>query len=331
MTQINLKFHTISALGGELSLMEDFKKNLLKMGKTNRTVPAVLLIAAVFFLLFGIFMIPHKVQPFDPTSGGYASLNIVYVMGPFAEQTSDGRTVKKYYVAENDKGYWSIISTENSCPFPVYNETISDADLKAMVPQTAVGQSKKIPKKLAGYLVDYFNNNGFELSLSDYEQTLGDHYLDTTAPLMGSSLVLFIFSAVFFILSVIVLISFRKNSNHIQTRIQELMQDGEFEPLCQDFQSTDAAFYDRLGLAVSPHYLLDFSNLQYGFSVYPLDQFYNVFKCNMVNGQPTTSNYIALELKNGQRILVAACPNTSKSFNTALDMLKQSVNGGMQW
>ena len=311
--------------------MEDFKKNLLKMGKTNRTVPAVLLIAAAFFLLFGIFLIPHKDQPFDPTSGGYASLNIVYVMGPFAEQTSDGRTVKKYYVAKNDKGYWSIISTENSCPFPVYNETISDADLKAMVPQTAVGQSKKIPKKLAGYLVDYFNNNGFELSLSDYEQTLGDHYLDTTAPLMGSSLVLFIFSAVFFILSVIVLISFRKNSNHIQTRIQELMQDGEFEPLCQDFQSTDAAFYDRLGLAVSPHYLLDFSNLQYGFSVYPLDQFYNVFKCNMVNGQPTTSNYIALELKNGQRILVAACPNTSKSFNTALDMLKQSVNGGMQW
>lgn len=264
--------------------MEDFKKNLLKMGKTNRTVPAVLLIAAAFFLLFGIFLIPHKDQPFDPTSGGYASLNIVYVMGPFAEQTSDGRTVKKYYVAENDKGYWSIISTESSCPFPVYNETISDADLKAMVPQTAVGQSKKIPKKLAGYLVDYFNNNGFELSLSDYEQTLGDHYLDTTAPLMGSSLVLFIFSAVFFILSVIVLISFRKNSNHIQTRIQELMQDGEFEPLCQDFQSTDAAFYDRLGLAVSPHYLLDFSNLQYGFSVYPLDQFYNVFKCNMVNG-----------------------------------------------
>ena len=119
-------------------------------------------------------------------------------MGPFAEQTSDGRTVKEYYVAENDKGYWSIISTESSCPFPVYNETISDADLKAMVPQTAVGQSKKIPKKLAGYIVDYFNNNGFELSLSDYEQTLGDHYLDTTAPLMGSSLVLFTFSAVFF-------------------------------------------------------------------------------------------------------------------------------------
>ena len=73
MTQINLKSHTISALGGELSLMEDFKKNLLKMGKTNRTVPAVLLIAAAFFLLFGIFLIPHKDQPFDPTSGGYAS------------------------------------------------------------------------------------------------------------------------------------------------------------------------------------------------------------------------------------------------------------------
>ena len=43
----------------------------------------------------------------------------------------------------------------------------------------------------------------------------------------------------------------------------------------------------------------------------------------MVNGNPTTSNYIALELKNGQRILVAACQNPSKNFNTALDMLKQ--------
>ena len=165
--------------------MEDFEKNLLKMRKTNRTVPTVLLIAAAFFLLFGFFCIPRKDRPFDPTSGGYASLNIVYVMGPFAEQTSDGRTVKKYYVAENDKGYWSIVGTESSCPFPVYNETISDADLKTLVPQTAVGQSKKIPKKLAGYIVDYFNNNGFGLSLSDYEQYLGDHYLDTTVPLMG--------------------------------------------------------------------------------------------------------------------------------------------------
>ena len=62
MTQINLKSHTISALGGDLSLMEDFKKNLLKMGKTNRTVPKILLIAAAFFLLFGIFLIPHKDQ-----------------------------------------------------------------------------------------------------------------------------------------------------------------------------------------------------------------------------------------------------------------------------
>ena len=80
MTQINLKSHSISALGGELSLMEDFEKNLLKMRKTNRTVPTVLLIAAAFFLLFGFFCIPRKDRPFDPTSGGYASLNIVYVM-----------------------------------------------------------------------------------------------------------------------------------------------------------------------------------------------------------------------------------------------------------
>ena len=69
MTQINLKSHTISALGGEVSLMEDFKKNLLKMGKTNRTVPAVLLIAAAFFLQFGIFLVTHKDRTFDPPSG----------------------------------------------------------------------------------------------------------------------------------------------------------------------------------------------------------------------------------------------------------------------
>ena len=71
--------------------MEDFEKNLLKMRKTNRTVPTVLLIAAAFFLLFGFFCIPRKDRPFDPTSGGYASLNIVYVMGPFAVLISRSR------------------------------------------------------------------------------------------------------------------------------------------------------------------------------------------------------------------------------------------------
>lgn len=83
--------------------MEDFEKNLLKMRKTNRTVPTVLLIAAAFFLLFGFFCIPRKDRPFDPTSGGYASLNIVYVMGPFAEQTSDGRTVKNIMLPKTTK------------------------------------------------------------------------------------------------------------------------------------------------------------------------------------------------------------------------------------
>lgn len=43
--------------------MEDFEKNLLKMRKTNRTVPTVLLIAAAFFLLFGFFCIPAKIGP----------------------------------------------------------------------------------------------------------------------------------------------------------------------------------------------------------------------------------------------------------------------------
>lgn len=311
--------------------MEDFKKKLLKMGKTNRIVPTVLLIAAIALLLVGILPVIRGYQPFDPTSGGYASLDIAYVMGPFAEQTSDGKTVNEYYVAEDDGGYWSIIGTGSSCPFPVYGEDISDDDLEALVPQTAVGKSKKIPQELAAYIVDYFNEGGFDLSLSDYDQYLGDHYLDTTESLMGGNLVFFVFAAVFFILGVIVLVSSKKNGGHIQTRIQELEQSGDLEQLCQDFQTGSSAFYDGLGIAISPHYLLDFSNSGQGFLVYPLDQFFNVFQCNMVDGNPTTTNYIALESKDGQRILVAACPSTSKNFNAALAMLKQSVNGGVQW
>ena len=46
--------------------MEDFEKNLLKMRKTNRTVPKILLIAAAFFLLFGIFLIPRKNRKESP-------------------------------------------------------------------------------------------------------------------------------------------------------------------------------------------------------------------------------------------------------------------------
>ena len=57
----------------------------------------------------------------------------------------------------------------------------------------------------------------------------------------------------------------------------------------------------------------------------------NVFKCNMVDGEPTSTNYIALETADGKRYLVAACAKTGREFDNVLMQLKSMANGGRQW
>lgn len=72
--------------------MEEFKKNLLGMCKRSIAGPVIFLVIAVVCTGLGVLMSDTSDDPFDGTSGGYQQLDVVYVMGPFTEQTEDGRT-----------------------------------------------------------------------------------------------------------------------------------------------------------------------------------------------------------------------------------------------
>ena len=59
-------------------------------------------------------------DPFDAQTDGYATMEVTYVMGPFAELTSDGKDHTEFYIAEDSEGYWSIIATKGETSLPVY-------------------------------------------------------------------------------------------------------------------------------------------------------------------------------------------------------------------
>ena len=58
----------------------------------------------------------------------------------------------------------------------------------------------------------------------------------------------------------------------------------------------------------------------------PLNTITNVFKCNMVNREPTTDTYIALETADGTRSLLSARKN--KDLDKIIAQLKANINQG---
>ena len=87
--------------------MEEFKKDLLSLCKRSILGPVLFLLIAVGCILLASTGTDY--DPFDGTSSGYAKLDVVYVMGPFAEQSNeDGNTTNEYYIAEDADGYWLV-------------------------------------------------------------------------------------------------------------------------------------------------------------------------------------------------------------------------------
>lgn len=108
---------------------------------------------------------------------------------------------------------------------------------------------------------------------------------------------------------------------------------GGLQRIYSDFANSPRIFSPKLGVAVSNHFILDYNNTKEGFYVTPLDDITNVFKCNMLNGDPTTTSYIALETADGKRTLVAARSGKSKDFDQVLNQLKANIHQGgvMTW
>ena len=149
-------------------------------------------------------------------------------------------------------------------------------------------------------------------------------------------------SAVFYIIAVIcaviliILVAFNaKKKKDIKKQLRTLEENGQLGAIFQDFSSNQRIFAKKLKLATAGRYVLDFNTPKNGFEVIPLTNVNNVFKCNMIQEQPTTTNYIALETTEGARYLIAPSAKVNSEFETVIAQLKAvaatNVNGGAQW
>lgn len=303
--------------------MEEFKKDLLRMWKRSIAGPIIFLVIAVICAGLGVLMSDTSYEAFDGTSGGYQTVDVLYVMGPFAEQTEDGKTTDEYYIAEDVDGYWSIIGTDTHNSIPVYGEDITDEDIDDLTPQTIYGYSTTIPYELGSYLVDYFDGTGVDITISNYTDYFGNYYLDTTdKSSSGDGLFFYILAGVMVLFGVIIFFAGGNQQKKVKKQLDQMEQSGELMPIFNDFASGPKFFYYKTKVAVSRRYLLDFTPTDRGFEVIPLENIVNVFRCNMVSGEPTSTNYIALETAEGQRYLAAASPKAGQEFDNIIMQLR---------
>ena len=76
--------------------MEQFKKDLITTGRPS-FIPALILgIIAIISAVTGIAFEFSRYDNFDPTHKGLAQLNAIYLMGPFAEETTNGKVTARY-------------------------------------------------------------------------------------------------------------------------------------------------------------------------------------------------------------------------------------------
>ena len=312
--------------------MEEFKKDLLRMCKRNIAAPIIFLVLAVICAGLGALMSDTSYDPFDGTSGGYQQLDVVYVMGPFAERTEDGRTNTEYYIAEDADGYWNIIGTDTYNDLPVYGEDVSDEDIENLTPQTVIGYSSTIPYELGSYLVDYFEGTGADVTMSNYTDYFGSYYLDTTDKNSdGDSMFFYIAALMMAILGLVTFFAEGARKKKVKKQIEQMEQDGTIIPVFNDFSAGPRFFYNKTKVALSRRYLLDFNSTGHGFDVIPLENIVNVFKCNMVSGEPTSTSYIALETASGERYLAAASEKAGQEFDNVIMQIRKSSDGGQVW
>ena len=311
--------------------MEEFKKDLLSICKRSIAGTVVFLVLAVVCVALGSVFKGAEYKDFSGMESGYKKIQALYLMGPFAEETEDGGAVYEYYIAEDADGYWNVLAADAAAELsvPVYGEDIAEEDIDNLVPQTIYGYSRTIPYELSTYLVAYFEGTGLDVTSSNYREYFGDHYLDSTdTNANGSKLFFYMLAGVMVIFAVTIYFAGGVKRRAVKKQLKKMENSGELTTIYMDFSSEPKFFFEKAGLAVSRRYVLDFRVSGMGFHVVPLQDVVNVFQCNMVDGQPTAMNYIALETVDGKRTLVASCQKTGKEFDEAVAQLKRMVNGG---
>lgn len=308
--------------------MEQLKKELSQFGCKGLGTTIVMLIVGLLIIAVGVVLGKQDFEAFDPVGKAYEfqQIDAVYAMGPFAE---DGN--EKYYIVEDTEGMWYLMKTGEKCPVPVYGEDVSDDDLSALTGQVVKGKTASIYYNMAQALADFFQGSGVDLTAYNYEDYFGKYYLDTTDTVTNSSIVCYCLGGCLAFVGAILALAYAGRRNKIRKQADLLEQQGVLGRIYADYAAGQYQWYHKLRIVVFGHDIIDFAAGKEAFKVHSLDAVTNVFKCNMVDGEPTVTSYIALETADGTRRLIAPFTSNSHELADAVEQIKRNILGGTRW
>lgn len=309
--------------------MEQFKKNILNLFQPHYIAIVVLAVITAFLAGMGYYFshfysIDQTFNAF--TTDGYASLDVKCVSGPFAEETDNGNVTSVYYVAYGTDNLAYIIKTNTKKTFPVYGEDVLTDDAFAKLPGiTVTGKADNLTSELASYAVGYFDSGETGITMSNYKTYFGTLILDTTDTPRGTSTIFYIIAAFAAFALVVVLLTNISHRRNISQKLEKLNSLGELNNVYPDFSNGSCLYSAKLKAAASKNYLIDVSDVKSGVKIIPLHNIVNVFKCNFIDGEPSITNYIALESSTGERTLAAPSEKESQEFNSMILFLKNCI------
>ncbi len=243
------------------------------------------------------------------------------------DMVASTNTSKMYYIVADDNDYY-IVQLEHS-KFEelkeIHDYTYSKID-KAPKPVTITGMPVKIDDELFNILNESFNELYNEnLSSTEFRDIIGYTYLDTSLTPITHLKTFTVILSILSLLALIIcgriwIISFRRNSNFINTYDRELEEN-------LNAQFADAVIYKKLKLMILKDYLIfDYR----GMWLIPIRDIVWIYpEDHSVNSKPN-HKCIILELKNGKKYAVANTKKYMEMYKEVYQILSEHAPEAMK-
>lgn len=314
------------------------------MGKLEEKIKKIykrgIISTTVIFLIGMLFLIPgfliYTRNPEDSsiefnkytTEYEYSKVDVKYLMGPFAEETENGRTTKEFYVAEGPDKECFVIATKKNTDIPIYGVDVSDNDLKKLESIRIYGYADPIDTKLQQLLLETFNSGLEEdekLDTNTCIQWLGQYYIDTTKSPHSMGLGMSIFGGILLFVGITAIFTTKKMRKNQREAIAKM---DNWDDIKEDYDTSSIIEYKKIGLELGNKYLYDFIYGN-GITIIAYKDVLKVYASNMYNGKINQMcTFITIETKNNKKYSIAPKPINKKvaQFEEAINAIKEKIS-----
>ena len=313
--------------------MDELENKIKKVKTSSKKGGIVMLLIAVILVIVGISQSNSDKESWENfdgmESGEYYQADVYYLVGPFAEYTSEnGEVTENLYSAYTKDDIYILIKTGKDTELPILGEEVTEENIDSIEPVKVYGYSEKLDIELAGFLVDFWNGIYEEeyFSLTNYSEYFGYCYLDTKDQGGQISMVCYIVAVILVIVG-IALLTNKKQSQNADNVLNKLENQRILDDFRNEYTKENIEEYKKLNVETTPNYLITYFP---NFTVIPFSDITNAYNSNMVNGVYQLFNYIAIETKNNEKYYIAQKPlnQKNKQFEDLLEKVKSKIRQG---